>query len=397
MTWPNSRRRVVACALAVSSTAWFASTLTSTGLARSKEAAVAPSSGELDSPGAGLSKSPSSSPQRERDGSPQAIARTDGRGVPGQEVRLLGGESRGVQLQYRWIQVRGPVVKLEGADRSEASFKVPRGSNPLGFVLVVTGSAGSDTAEVNLPIEVAPTGAVHASLSADAGDDQIGLVGQQVTLNGSRSEPRGQLGFRWIQTGGPVVRFKLEEGYIHSFVPPAPGVYRFSLVVALDSTISSPDEVVVRVGSGLRGGGPVGDESEVSKAPKGPQVVPTQELARAGLAGIRGGVDAAEPLAKVFEDTAHRMSVYETYAEAFSEMSRRFEEILPSESARRQRWMDRIFQPLTTRTLEVLRAEGLDLLKGDAPDATLDDAQKAALAEQFQLIAEGFRSVTSLR
>ena len=374
MTWPIFGRRAAAYAVAVFAVAWFASFLAQSVLALPKRIEVAK-------------------------GSPKAVAKVEGRGVPGREVRLQGGESKGSNLQYRWIQVRGRAVPIEGTSSAEARIKIPEDGGPLGFLLVVSGPTGSDAAEVKVPIEVesVSSGAGPIDLTADAGDDLIGMVGQQVTLNGGRSEPRGRVGFRWIQTGGPAVRFKLEEGYIHSFVPPVPGVYRFSLVVASGSTISAPDEVVVRVGSGLAERVTTRDAIDDAKTPKTPQAIPIQEVARAGLAAIRGGGDLAEPLAKVFEDTAHRMGVYQTYAEAFSEMSRRFEELLPTEPTRRQRWMDRVFQPLTARTLEVLRAEGLELLRADGPEATLDEAQKAALAEQFQLIAEGFRTVTAVK
>ncbi|AGA25987.1 hypothetical protein Sinac_1608 [Singulisphaera acidiphila DSM 18658] len=331
-------------------------------------------------------------PQQAEGGVPKAIAKVEGRGASGHEVWLRGSKSKGADLRHRWIQVRGPAVQLDGSTDVDARFTVPNGAGPLGFLLVVSGPEGSDTVEVSVPIEGTPLASEESMLRADAGDDQIGLVGRQVTLNGSRSEPRGRVGFRWIQTGGPAVRFKLEEGYIHSFVPTVPGVYRFALAVASHSTISAPDEVVVRVGTGVvdgKGGG----ESDPITSSKVRPVIPTQELARAGLAAIRGGADAAEPLAKVFEDTANRMGVYQTYGEAFSEMSRRFEEILPEDPVKRQRWVDRVFQPLTARTLEVMRLEGLELLRADGPEVALDDAQKAALAEQFHLIAEGLRSV----
>ena len=68
-----------------------------------------------------------------------------------------------------------------------------------------------------------------------------------------RSEPRGQIAYRWVQTGGPIVRLKIEEGYVYSFVPTVPGIYRFALVVAASGEISEPDEVCVTVGSGTRG------------------------------------------------------------------------------------------------------------------------------------------------
>ena len=166
------------------------------------------------------------------------------------------------------------------------------------------------------------------ALRADAGDDQLGIVGRQVTLNGFKSEPRGQIGYRWVQTGGPTVRLKLEDGYIYSFVPTVPGLYRFALVVGSGSRISQPDEVCVTVGSGTRG---IVSRNEATPA----ESLPTQEIARAGMLALRLGPDVGEPLARTFDDTADRMDLYETYADAFAEMSRRLESVLPAGAARR--------------------------------------------------------------
>ena len=51
----------------------------------------------------------------------------------------------------------------------------------------------------------------------------------------------------------------------------------------------------------------------------------------AGLKALKLGIEVAEPLARVFEDTADRMDLYENYADTFAEMSRRLEPILPDD------------------------------------------------------------------
>jgi hypothetical protein len=271
---------------------------------------------------------------------------------------------------------------------------VPAGHQPGGEPPNTRGSNGSDTAELSVPVEGPPRAPQNRVLQADAGDDQLGLAGRQVTLNGVRSEPRGRIGYRWVQTGGPTVRFKIEDGYVFSFVPTVPGVYRFALVVAAGSEISLPDEVCVTVGTGTRIAGPVGPATSASLPAEGP--VPTQEVARAGLAVVRGG-EAAQPLAVVFEDTADRMDLYQTYTEVFGEMSRRLEQSLPADPAQRNAWVERLFNPLTARILDVMRTEGLDLRTPEGQATPLSAPQKAALAEQFRLMAEGFRSVSPPR
>jgi hypothetical protein len=125
--------------------------------------------------------------------------------------------------------------------------------------------------------------------------------------------------------------------------------------------------------------------------------VPTQEVARAGLVAVPGGSDAAEPLARAFDDSADRMHLYHTYGETFSEMSRRLEPVLPGDAAQRTVWIEKIFIPLSGRTLEVMRAQGLDLGPPEGQTTPLSDSQKAVLAEQFRLMAEGFRSVSRAR
>jgi len=77
-----------------------------------------------------------------------------------------------------------------------------------------------------------PTPAPAPVLRADAGDDQIGLVGRQITLNGGRSGPRGAIGYRWIQLSGPEPTARGQDGYIFTFTPRAAGIYRFALLVA---------------------------------------------------------------------------------------------------------------------------------------------------------------------
>jgi hypothetical protein len=91
------------------------------------------------------------------------------------------------------------------------------------------------------------------------------------------------------------------------------------------------------------------------------------------------------------------MDLYDSYAEAYGEMSRRLEEHLPDDPARRALWVDRLFTPLSGRILDVMRSEGLDLRLPDGQVAPLTTPQKAALAEQFRWISEGLRSASRAR
>ena len=166
---------------------------------------------------------------------------------------------------------------------------------------------------IQRPTEKASTPLGGSTLRADAGDDQIGLVGRQITLNASRSEPKEKLGFRWIQVGGPPIASKSQDRYIFSFTPKAPGVYRFALVVAANSAISEPDFVDVLVGI-LDPPAP-----GTSAAPQPPPSI--EEYFKATLPTIPGGPESAESLAKTFEGLAERMDVFENYGEIYSELS----------------------------------------------------------------------------
>ena len=224
------------------------------------------------------------------------------------------------------------------------------------------------------------------SLRADAGDDQIGLVGRQMTLNGSRSRPHDGLGYRWIQVGGPQVDSLVEDGRFLTFTPKVSGIYRFVLVVASGSRISRPDnvEVIVGVLDPSKAPGPV------PQAATGSPVLSTEELARTALASIAGGPEAAESLAEILDAVAERMDLYETYADVFSEVSRRLEGGLPAEPAQRAVWARTLFLPLSARLVEQLRDVGLDLSRSEGAGQPLTQAQKGRLVEQFRTIATGF-------
>lgn len=83
---------------------------------------------------------------RSVDIAPVARATGPGRAWSGERIQLEGGLSRdpeGTALAYRWHQVGGSPVDLEGASAGKASFFVPAGSDTLSFQLVVQDSMGA--------------------------------------------------------------------------------------------------------------------------------------------------------------------------------------------------------------------------------------------------------------
>lgn len=328
--------------------------------------------------------------------SPIAAARYEGIAAPGVQIALKGDGSSGSGLRYRWVQTQGPPATLSDPTQATARVTVPEASGTLGFLLVVSNEAGMDSVALKVPVEGRPRPMADGQLRADAGDDQIAVIGRQITLNGSRSEPRGKIGFRWIQTGGPQVRLKIEEGHIFSFVPAEPGTYRFALVVADGGVISQPDEVEVTTTS------PAAATSRASSPPlpalASTPVARDPELlgafVRTSLARLDGGQAAAEAMAETFDAIAGRMGLYRTYEEAFSEMSRRLDAIVPQDPARRAIWIEKLFGPVTSRLVEEMRKEGLDLSTAPGRAASLTEAQRSRMAEVFRAISEGAKAVS---
>lgn len=223
------------------------------------------------------------------------------------------------------------------------------------------------------------------SLRADAGDDQIAVVSRQVTLAGQRSQPCENVGFRWIQVGGPPVRLQLEQGMYLSFVPEEPGRYRFALMIAAGNRISEPATVEVAV------------QPDKALSRISPGVLPSlEEQIRASLRILPEGPALAAPLAGVFDRVAQRMDLYASYDEAFQEMSRQLDAIVPPDPLRRRAWIEGLFQPLTGQVIEALRADGLDLRLPGARTAPLTPAQKNYLSVVFHTLAAGARGAGSL-
>ena len=77
-----------------------------------------------------------------------------------------------------------------------------------------------------------------AQIVASAGDDQAGVVGQEVTLDGSNSTGE-DLSYSWTETSGPPVTLSDPTAEQPSFTPTQPGPYVFTLTVAGDGATST--------------------------------------------------------------------------------------------------------------------------------------------------------------
>jgi hypothetical protein len=252
-----------------------------------------------------------------------------------------------------------------------------------------------ETTQEPAPLEVrnlpSPRGArpgVPSGLQAHAGDDQIGLVDHQITLNGGRSRGEGALGFRWIQVAGPQAVTLVQEGHCLLFTPKKPGAYRFALVVASGNRISEPDWVEVLVGTMPPGGLP--ESHSAGSLP--PMPVSTENLARTALTAVADGTTRAAALAENLQQVAWKVDLYETYGDVLSELSRRLVSCVPSDPMQRAVWDQKVFHPLSARLVEHLREEGLDLSRSEGSSRPFTMAQKRRLAAELEAIATGFRS-----
>ena len=250
-------------------------------------------------------------------------------------------------------------------------------------MLVVGDATGVDVKSVLIDVDDPDRDSIEAGLKADAGDDQSARVGRRVVLNGTRSEPKGRLKFRWLQTGGPRVVLKASDGVTSSFTPLAPGNYQFALMVASPAgTLAEPDIVSVQVTGTARASADPADTSSLAM----------DELTRSLLTKIDGGSRSANDLARVFDGVADKIATYPSYSDTVSEMTRRLEPVVPRDKERRAAWVEHLLSPIMSRLSAAMRAEGLDLTDPTSQTREMSKAERAKLAEQLRYAAAGFRA-----
>ena len=318
----------------------------------------------------------------------KASARAIGTPSPGLRMTLDGSASSGARNWVRWIQTQGPKATIDDPTRAEAHFIVPADSKVLAFVLVVGDRTGVDAQGVTIEVEDPASDSDERDLKADAGDDQPGKVGRRVILNGTRSEPKGRIKFRWLQAGGPKVVLNANDGATCSFVPTTPGTYQFALLVASEGgLLSEPSVVTIDVaGSGRASAG----STEA-------RTMALDELARVSLSSIDGGPRYADELSRAFDAVADRMDGFKTYSDAIDETTKRLDAVVPRDKDRRAIWVEQLFSPLMLKVATGMRVEGLDLSQRENQGKPMTRPQKARLAEQFRYTAAGLRSARTIR
>jgi hypothetical protein len=320
---------------------------------------------------------------------------------------------------FFWTQIEGPPVTIEDPSAPSIRVVIPPGTQRLGFLFVASSRDVVRIFRVTLPVQQGPSTSLAGSdparagafapargsgkTRANAGDDQVGLVGHRVTLNGSRSLPADGKAARWVQVSGPAVFAPEQQGLYYSFIPAAPGVYRFVLLVSADGEISEPDEVSVVVGSPPTGpmlgaaASPYGPPSQAAPvSPPSWLSAPDQVLATI-LPNLPGSPRVAGDVADVLEAICQRWSLYSTFGELQSELSRRLDVVVPTDPGQRSSWIQNVFLPLTAATANELLATGVDIRYPQGVQQPLTPAQQERIRDHLQRLARAFRAFATSR
>lgn len=196
---------------------------------------------------------------------PTAVAILDHVTNSGSPVPLVGTLSSDINedpfnpdiASYAWAQISGPAVAISNPTSPFAQV-TPTLAGVYIFELTVTDSAGNTstsqfTVRVNAGANMVPT--------ADAGPDQVKVVGSLVTLDGrlSSTPAPNALTYSWA----PTTFLTGANTATPTFTPAVPGVYTFQLTVTDSVTLvqSAVDYVSVFVH-------PVGNQPPVALAAK---------------------------------------------------------------------------------------------------------------------------------
>lgn len=329
--------------------------------------------------------------------------------TPGTRIELVIPADDAPGTRYRWMQMTGPSVAIDDPTKSTIAVTVPETSEPLLFLRVGSSREFVRIVRVEVPVGRAandskgpavskPSLAGSSVLRADAGDDQVGLVGHRVTLNGSRSSAAEKLVHRWIQLSGPQIVAPQQDRAFYSFIPSAPGVYRLALVVANSASISEPDEVTVLVGVGPQGtAGALGSLAPTQGAVANPaaSVATPDQILRTAVPNLPNGRVLAGQIAGEFKFLAGRASLYSSFADLQHDLGRRLDAVIPPDAAQRQAWAYVVFQPLTQYTTSQMLGLGLDIRQPSGMNGKLSDTQKDRIQEHLKALSEAFRAVSA--
>jgi N-acetylneuraminic acid mutarotase len=151
-------------------------------------------------------------------------------------------------LAYAWSfasKPAGSIAVLSGANSSTPTF-VPDLPGDYLVQLVVTDEEGLPS-----PADTVMISSTNQAPTANAGSDQLVVLSNLVSLNGSGSDPdNDSIGFSWTLSSKPIgssVQLTNANTATPTFVPDVPGSYVADLVVNDGFADSAPDAVQVTV------------------------------------------------------------------------------------------------------------------------------------------------------
>ena len=261
---------------------------------------------------------------------PTLDVRSDGPPTTGSRI-TIGMQNPDPGVSYQWMQIEGPPVTIEDPTQSKIQFTIPLDARNLAFLLNMTDGKAKRTARFSIPIENSTLANSSPKNRADAGNEQIGLVGRQITLRAVGTATRREaIAYRWFQLAGPKIENAVEERDYYTFVPKTSGVYRFGLIFASGAGSTAPfisemNEVRVTVGELPTAFGATaiaGVSNPISV------VALDQMLQGPGSIAARATLDQ---VAAILEAIASRTSLYTSFADLSSEIIRRIDGVLPAD------------------------------------------------------------------
>lgn len=183
--------------------------------------------GDTDTDSSTTSSDSSSSSSTSSNSAPLANAGGDFSGLAGATVNLVGtaADSDGTIKTVEWEQLSGTSATIASDGELETTVELPEVtiSETLTFQLTVTDDDGAtDEDRVSITVELASDSAqVSSTLAVDAGDDQVVMAGETVTLSGHayRSTSTGYT-YEWSQESGSTVELSSSTGREVTFVAP---------------------------------------------------------------------------------------------------------------------------------------------------------------------------------
>jgi hypothetical protein len=131
-------------------------------------------------------------------------------------------------------------------------------------------------------------------------------------------------------------------------------------------------------------------------APSGWGATPEQVLSTT-LPHLPDSARIAGAVADILEAICERCSLYTSFGELQSEVSRRLDLVIPADPSQRSAWIQNVFLPLTSLTANELLGSNIDIRVRAGVEQVLTPAQQERIRSHFQRMAKAFRAFAASR